>query len=654
MSKGSTSLPSVSTPTGNKTALRTLRAVSYLRVSTEEQKRGYGVARQATKTNRHIACKEWEHVDTYKDEGVSGSLEAGERGDLKRLMADALKEPRPFDIVVVTDGRAIGRKGRAFWRWVWALEDIGVFVAVVADDYDNTTAEGRKKMRRDADYAETEWETIRDRTQGGLQEKAELIESAHIGGPPPFGYYVEGKGTPESHLAVNEVEAKVIRHVYSLVVGEGLNLRKAAIRLNSEGTKTRKGRAWNIANLRDRVLSTAVLDSETVFRGAHAQTDENGDPVWGETVRIKLPRILTPEESTELRRKAAERGRHSGARREFYPLSARITGLCQKPYTGISYASQQGARYYRCSGKAPRNLGDDLCECSAIDADAIEAHVWEEVTKMASDSEKLEQLAAEWIGLKEADTVALMDRIEGLDRQIDEVNASITAVTLAAAKRTKSADAITAATATLDTELEQLQELREEASLWLAEIEESNQRARALRALAKNAQETFPGMGPVEQADVLSMLELKVTITGPVPERRHCGVPCPVRAWYKGAELGVPARPLSDGEWARVAALLPKGRSGATRRSVNAIIQKARTGKSWVMVREETGASAMASRHFGTWVADGTWARVEAALRDVDRLPLPEPNLLPSMTIEGRIDPSAMRSAEELSRRGFR
>lgn len=126
---------------------RTLRAVDYLRVSTEEQKKGYGVARQSRKTTRHIALKQWAHAGTYKDEGVSGSLEAADRGDLKRLMDDAQQTPRPFDIVVVPDGRVIGRKGRAFWRWVWALEDIGVYVA---DDYDNTTTEGRKKMRRDA------------------------------------------------------------------------------------------------------------------------------------------------------------------------------------------------------------------------------------------------------------------------------------------------------------------------------------------------------------------------------------------------------------------------------------------------------------------------------------------------------------------------
>lgn len=159
---------------------RTLRAVDYLRVSTEEQRKGYGVASQGRKTAKYIASKQWEHVDTYVDDGVSGSLAAEDRPHLNQLMADA--HDHAFDVVVVKEGRAIGRNGRAFWRWVWALEDIGIFVAIAEDDIDNTTAGGCKEMRRQADYAETEWETIRERTQGGLQEKAEDPNSPHIGG----------------------------------------------------------------------------------------------------------------------------------------------------------------------------------------------------------------------------------------------------------------------------------------------------------------------------------------------------------------------------------------------------------------------------------------------------------------------------------------
>jgi hypothetical protein len=160
---------------------------------------------------------------------------------------------------------------------------------------------------------------------------------------------------------------------------------------------------------------------------------------------------------------------------------------------------------------------------------------------------------------------------------------------------------------------------------------------------------------PVDRiAAILSMPELKITITGPVPDDRRGGVPCTVRAWYATAGLGIRAAALSDEEWARVAPLLPKGRMGTVRRSVDAIFYKARTGKSWSVVIKETGGTIQASKHFNTWTSDDTWSRVCAALADVEQVPLPELQLLPSMVIEGRVDPSAMPNAEERSRTGCR
>lgn len=95
MSNVSTSLPCSIETVARVTGTRALRAVDYLQVSTEEQKKGYGVARQSRRTVRHIAVKQWSHVGTYKDEGVSGSLEAADRGDLKRLMEDAQQTRAP-------------------------------------------------------------------------------------------------------------------------------------------------------------------------------------------------------------------------------------------------------------------------------------------------------------------------------------------------------------------------------------------------------------------------------------------------------------------------------------------------------------------------------------------------------------------------------
>ncbi|WP_159400392.1 recombinase family protein [Streptomyces sp. XY431] len=309
-------------------------------MSTEEQKLGYGIASQARKNSRHIANKGWDHVGTYKDEGVSGSKEMGKRPDFDRLTEHA--KLGGFDLVVVEKGDRIGRVGRAFWRWVWALEDMGIFVAITNRNIDNTTPEGRAQMRREADYAETEWENIRSRTQGGLQEKAEDPGSPHIGDRPPYGYRIEAKGVKgESRLVVDEAERAVVQRVHDMVVIEGLNLRQAAIRLNAEGITCRSGRPWSVANLRDRIMSRAVLDAELIFRGAHAKTDADGRPLWGESVTIALPRILSEDEAATLRQKVAARAKTSGRNRAVYPLTGRLIGLCKASYTGISRESSR-------------------------------------------------------------------------------------------------------------------------------------------------------------------------------------------------------------------------------------------------------------------------------------------------------------------------
>ncbi|MFI7297832.1 transposase [Streptomyces sp. NPDC050121] len=113
------------------------------------------------------------------------------------------------------------------------------------------------------------------------------------------------------------------------------------------------------------------------------------------------------------------------------------------------------------------------------------------------------------------------------------------------------------------------------------------------------AKKSFPDMAPEQQAAILSMLELKVTITG-----------------------AIPAVSLSDEQWAKAAPLLPEGRGGTVHRSVEAIFYKARTGKSWPNVLKETGATIQASKHFNTWTSEGTWSRVDAALANVEKISL--------------------------------
>lgn len=615
---------------------RTLRAVAYARVSTEEQKRGYGIAIQEKKNLPHIAAKGWTLVGNFSDEGVSGTLEIEDRPEGRKVMEMARR--REFDVLVVAKDDRIGRKGRAFWRWVWALEDQDIFVALVNKNNDNTTVEGRAQMRRDADYAETEWETIRSRTQDGLQEKAEM--GGWTGGVPPFGWliYLKGKKA-ESRLEPDEDEVKIVRRVISWL-REGKTFRACAIMLNAIGEFTRYGKPWTAENLRGRILSEPMLHGYVTFRDVtgNAMKDRDGNPANGESVRIPAPVFLDESDIAFLKKIAGSRQK-SKEQASTYSLSGRLMAKCGKHYTGRLNASG-GRRGYRCTGRTEAYPGAPKCNDSEIDADLIEAYVWEQVCETFSNHARLEDVAGEWLGMVGVNAEVHAERIADLDRQIESMTASITAVIVASARTQQSPEAIARATAALNTELDQLQSMRAEAASWLEEHDQAAERAESLRDLAKHSQQKLPLMTLEEQTRFLALMDITVTVDGDVPTRPG-GRRCPVGTWYRSRGVAVPM--LSDDLWAVAEPSMPRaGRRGDVRlASARAILDKARTGDSWNDVSGRHGVS----RHtlvdaWRRWEPDGTWTLLDGLLSSAERVTAySDAPALPLVSIDGYVDP---------------
>jgi DNA invertase Pin-like site-specific DNA recombinase len=500
-----------------------LRAVDYLRVSTEEQAKGYGIAAAAKKTARFISQKNWEHVDTFKDEGVSGSLPWQERDDLPRLMALARQEPKPFDVVVVSETRAIGRKDRVFFRWVWELQDLGIHVAIVDKDIDNTTEAGEAELREEANYAFKEYTRIRVRTQAGIQEKA--LDEGYVGGKPRFGYRVENQGQRgRSRLVLDECDGKerctyvdgkcaavhetrILRTARELVVQHKGDWHKAALDLNEAGLLTRSGIAWKGGHLRLVLMSEDLLNARVVFRSdRRAKKGRDGQLANGESVTIPLDPVFTEEEIAALRQAVRPR-RGKTVRREAFILSKRITSLCGSYYVGRS-------RHYVCHGKP--------CTCPHIPADQVEAWAWGEVTGLLGDAERLKALAEEWVGLTSGSKVNHLERIAELDRLIEEQDGAI-AVTMAVAAQQaarrglagKDAEAsVTRTIAPLSAEVEKLTKSRAEVVAWQAEARGAAQRAKDLQALAERAQHHLGGFTALERADFLDLLNIQLTVRG--------------------------------------------------------------------------------------------------------------------------------------------
>ncbi|MEU5577814.1 recombinase family protein [Streptomyces huasconensis] len=653
---------------------RRLRAVDYLRVSTEDQAKGYGIGYTGKRTAAHIARKQWDHVGTFKDEGESGTLPWELREGATEIMELAVQQPRPFDLVCVYETRAIGRKNRVFWEWVWKLQDLGIFVAVVDDDIDNTTEEGEARMRDKANEAFKELAKIRKRTQGGIQEKAEL--GGFTGGQARYGYRIVNKGQKGEQQLVLDVcdggeactrtdpceavhEADVLRLARRVAVRVKKNWEQVALYLNAEGFFTRSGKPWSGPNIRGRLMDEDLLNARIVFRDVKngAQIGPDGNPVWGESVTIALPPMFTPGEVAELRATQGRAYHRSAIPDRVYPLSGRLLSPCGRHYVGSS-PTEEESLHYVCSGKRPEYAGAATCSCSQIYAQGVEEWVWGNVCALLSDRDRLLALADEWVGAVAKQQVDYSTRLSSLDQKIAEQSDTIDLMTGVTAKQV-TRQGLTGRAAEIAVEkklqpffaeLEQLQSERADIELWQSEALEADQRAKDLHALAKSAHGRMEKFTKEQQVEWLALLDISVKVLENPPAMRR-GIACPIGDWFRERNRAVPT--LSEEVWQQIVeaegfpngGLVPRQSGGVAPRVVlEVFLRKAVTGASWPVLEAETGSKGLIG-HWKRWSKQGRWDRVMEVMKHCDGVPVAPRHRLPKMEMTGKVRPGVILAA---------
>src|SRR5215471_1264602 len=139
------------------------RAAIYCRVST----RGHGQTTdtQAVALREYAARRDFQIVDEYRDEGISGAKD--HRPELDRMMSDARK--RRFDAVLVA---RFDRFARSTKHLVLALEEfqaLGIDFISLNESIDTSTPMGRMVFTVIAAVAELERSIIKERVQAGVE-----------------------------------------------------------------------------------------------------------------------------------------------------------------------------------------------------------------------------------------------------------------------------------------------------------------------------------------------------------------------------------------------------------------------------------------------------------------------------------------------------
>lgn len=332
------------------------RIAAYQRVSTASQsgERHVSLETQASRIAAYGAAQGYPVVATFTDV-ASGRKDA--RVEYQRMLA--FVRDGHADAIVVQFLDRFGRNPREILSRIWALQEAGVEVECT----DETVKEELVLLVR-AGLAGAESKRTSERVRATMRD---AIRKGRKPGVPPFGYRKSVDG-----FEIEPSEAEQVRRMVDLAVHDNLGFKAIADRMNAEGYRTRKGRAWS-STTAYQTLTSPALAGVLVYgaRSKHADTeilridDYYTPPVLDASSWAALSeRLAVRQESPKGRAHASD-----------YLLSGTAKcGYCHGPLVG-HMQNVKGRRYkrYVCSNHIKTN---EYCShANGHMAEALEAAV---------------------------------------------------------------------------------------------------------------------------------------------------------------------------------------------------------------------------------------------------------------------------------------
>jgi site-specific DNA recombinase len=300
--------------------------------------------------------------DRYDDGGFTGANI--ERPAFQRLLADI--GTGKIDVVVVYK---VDRLSRSLLDFAKLMERFGVagasFVSVT-QNFSTADAMGRLTLNMLMSFAEFEREMIGERTRDKIA--AQRRRGKWTGGTVPLGYTVQ-----EKKLVVNDLEAVLVREVFSLYLQQRSTLAVARL-LNKSHRSTkrhvaangrlREARPWTKADV-TRLIRNPLYAG---YMGSHGELYEGEHKPIVDRETFSQVRDLLDGRSGPTK----DHGRNAG-----YILRGLLQcACCGSAFTPASTRKGRTEyRYYRCVKRDKE--GKEACPSAPLPAGAIEEHVIE-------------------------------------------------------------------------------------------------------------------------------------------------------------------------------------------------------------------------------------------------------------------------------------
>jgi site-specific DNA recombinase len=379
-----------------------MRAVGYFREPGAAASRQAGKPESISRQNRRFLdyCEDqgYEVATTFSEESGSPG------GPAFAQLIDYLKRPeKGFMIVIAPSATTLADDAVVAAARCLQVERLGARLQFIDD---GAGVDGDPLRAIVQSWSNSRSEEVREKVKSALRRKAVRGE---VLGRPPYGYHVG----PRNRLEVVDDEAVVVRYIFRLYLHDGLGIRLIARRLNEEGLRTRRNRAWSMVSIRDILRNRAYL-------GTYQRL--------GVRVPGTHPALVSPDDFRRVQERLSDRRTNFSPRKvSGFLLSGlvicdscgnRMIGVSRRQsWTRRSDGSEQVAsyRYYQCESRT--NQG--ICTYNTQRADELEETVRRHLGEL--DPNKLatagndDAVITQW----QTESRRLRDRLHQIDRRLN-------------------------------------------------------------------------------------------------------------------------------------------------------------------------------------------------------------------------------------------
>ena len=213
-----------------------LRVAAYCRVSSNSADQRNSFATQERVYTKYIAEKqEWELVDIFADEGLSG-MKADNRPEFQRMIR--MCELRQIDLILTKSVSRFARNVKEALNYTRKLKLLGIGVQFEEDGINTLAMADEMLLNTFAAIAQEESKSISQNQRLSIVKRMEAGE--YIASNAPYGYRLIDK-----KLVIYEPEAEVVRWIFAAYLN-GMSTVEIAHELSAKSVLTKgKKEQWN-------------------------------------------------------------------------------------------------------------------------------------------------------------------------------------------------------------------------------------------------------------------------------------------------------------------------------------------------------------------------------------------------------------------------